>query len=278
MKKIGFYGFFCVVLLTSLLLVGCGSPRNSTVINIMKRMPDDTTEFSFQDFNKGRAMGAGDLNEAYNRYMDVTEEGLLEWHLDADEADYLAWCMMDAPVFFIGGDFTLDSIREKLEKSGMYREEYRGVEIWTGGDSTEAGYQGDFVHALINNKLVVIGYEGGVEICIEVINEGAPSVYENADFRDIVERLPEGLTMSCSLHWNMEVEDIIIGGFSLEMNDDGTQDFTFVGKFQNSKAAGNGIDIILNDLADDFRFELASATTTQDGEYITIKAEGQEIY
>ncbi len=276
MKKAVILCAVIILILIISLLNGCVS--SSGLESIMKRMPDDTTEFSFQDFKKGRAMGASELNEAYGRYMDATGEALLEWGLDADEADYLSWCITGAPVFFIGGDFTLDSIREELGESGMYRDEYRGVEIWTGGDSTGAGYQNEFVHALINNRLVAIGYEGGIESCIEVMNEGAPSIYENADFRDIVERLPEGLTMSCSLHWNMEVEDIIIGGFSVEMNDDGTQDFTFVGKFQNSEAAGNGIDIILNDLADDFRFELASATATQDGEYITIKAGGQEIY
>ena len=141
-----------------------------------------------------------------------------------------------------------------------------------------AGFEGDLIHALINNRLIAIGFERGIDSCIGVINEGAASIYENNDFRDIIERLPGGLSMQCSMHWYQEVEGFIIGGFSIVMNDDGTQDFTWVGKFQNSEAASNGINIIMSDLADDFNFDLAIAQATQDGEYLTITAEDQEIY
>ena len=34
----------------------------------------------------------------------------------------------------------------------------------------------------------------------------------------------------------------------------------------------------MSDLADDFNFDLAIAQATQDGEYLTITAEDQEIY
>jgi len=268
-----------VLLLISLLLMGCGSSAHHTVISMMKRMPDDTTEFYIEDLKKGRAIRAEEICDAYDRYLKVAEETFLEWGIDVDEADSFAWCITDTFAFLFEGDFTLDIIRRNLEESGLYHDEYRGVEIWMARDSSgESGYEGPLIHALINSRIIVIGTERGIDSCLDVIKEGATSIYEKSDFRDIIERLPEGLVVSCSIHWKPEVEGIIVGGFSLVMNSDGTQDFTWVGKFENNEAASNAIDIIMSDLADDFNFNLATAQETQDGIYLTITAEAQEIY
>jgi hypothetical protein len=268
-----------VLFLLTLLLVGCGSPKNSTVIDMMKRMPDDTTEFNVEDFNKGRTIRAEEICEAYGRYLEVAEDALLEWGIDLDEADTMAMCISDVFVFIISGDFNLDNVRENLEKSGLYQEEYREVEIWKERDNSgETCYEGPLIHALINNRLILISTERGIDGCLDVMEQGDASLYGNNDFKEIIERLPEGLVVSCSVHWKPEVEGIIVGGFSLVMNDDGTQDFTWVGKFENTVAADNAIDIIMNDLADDFNFDMAIAQVARDGIYLTITAEAQEIY
>lgn len=278
MKRAVIAGIAIMLILTLVPSIGCGSSTSKTVINMMKSMPDSTSEFFVENFKAARAIGADELNENYGGYLDMWEENLLEWGISSDEVDSLAWHASDAAVFLIGGDFNLDNIRGKLEESGEYRDEYRGVEIWTGGESMGAGFEGDLIHALINNKLIAIGFELGIDSCVGVINEGDASIYDNNDFRDIIERLPDGLSVKCSMNYDPKIEDIIIGGFSLVMNDDGTQDFTFVGKFVNSEAASNGIDIIMSDLAGDFNFDLAVAQATQDGVYITITAKEQEIY
>jgi hypothetical protein len=278
-KKLIILTAVIMLITASLLLVGCGSSKNSTVIDMMKRMPDDTAEFYVEDFKKGRAIRAEEINEAYGRYLDVTEETLLKWGIDLGEADIMAMCISDVFVYIISGDFTLDSIREKLEKSGHYQEEYREVEIWKERDNSgETCYEGPLVHALINNTAILIGTERGIDGCLDVMDQGEASLYENCDFRDIIERLPEGLVVSCSIHWKPEVEGIIVGGFSLAMNNDGTQDFTWVGKFKNSEAAINGSDMIMSDLADDYNFDMAIAQAIQDGIYLTITAKSQEIY
>lgn len=281
MKKPVILTAVIMLVVTSLLLalVGCVSSKNRAVIDMMKRMPEDVIEFYVEDFKKGRDIEAEELNEAYGRYLEVTEETLLEWGIDLDEADSFAWCITDTFAFLFDGDFTLDSIREKLEKSGSQHEEYRGVEIWKEkDDSSETCYEGPLVHALISNTAILIGTERGIDGCLDVMDQGADSLYENCDFRDIIECLPEGLVVSCSVDWGREVEDIIVGGFSLAMNKDGTQDFTWVGKFENSEAAINGSDMMMSDLADDFNFDMAIAQAIQDGIYLTITAESQEIY
>jgi hypothetical protein len=279
MKKAIISFTIIVFLLLSLLMVGCGSSKNNTVIDMMKRMPDDTTEFYVQDFKKGRAIRAEEICEAYGRYLDLGEETILEWGIDLDEADIMAMFISDVSVLIFGGDFTLDSIREKLAKSGLHQEEYRGVEIWKERDNNgESGFAGPLIHALISNRLILVGMEHGIDGCLDVMEQGDASLYENEDFMDIIERLPGGLTVSCSIHWEPEVGGIIVGGFSLPMNKDGTQDFTWVGKFESSEAAINGSDMMLSDLADVFNFDMAIAQAIQDGIYLTITAESQEIY
>lgn len=279
MKKAVTFSAIVILLMVSLLSPGCGSPEVSGLEAMMKRMPDSTSDFYFQNVKEGRVIGAAELCEGYGRNIEMWRENPLDIIITPDETDYLAWFISDWLVSLIEGNFNLDSIREKLAESDMNNDQYRGVEIWREEDRRDVtGYESDLVHALVNDRLILIGYEPGVNDCIDVMNGGQASLWENRDFGGIIERLPEGLTMNCRLDWGREVEDIVVGGFSLVMNEDGTQDFTFVGKFRSSDAAGKGIDIILNDLADDFGFSPVSAAATQDGEYITIIAEGQEIY
>lgn len=279
MKKAVTFSAVVILLMVSLLSPGCGSPEVSGLEAMMKRMPDSTSDFYFQNVKEGRVIGAAELCKGYGRNIGMWRENPLDIIITPDETDYLAWFISDWLVSLIEGNFNLDSIREKLAESDMNNDQYRGVEIWREEDRRDVtGYESDLVHALVNDRLILIGYEPGVNDCIDVMNGGQASLWENRDFGGIIERLPEGLTMNCRLDWGREVEDIVVGGFSLVMNEDGTQDFTFVGKFRSSDAAGKGIDIILNDLADDFGFSPVSAAATQDGEYITIIAEGQEIY
>jgi len=277
MKKVVIICGVSIFILMAMSLIGCGS--SSGLADMMKRMPDDATEFFVEDFKAGRAIGADELSEGYGGFLDMWRENLLDVGIDLDGTSTLAWYASDTAAFLIEGDFNLDNIRAKLEESGEHSEEYRGVEIWTKGDNIEeTGDHGDLVYALINSALIIVGSEQSIDGCIGVINEGDASIYDNNDFRDIIERLPRGLTLQCSVHWYQEVEGFIIGGFSLVMNSDGTQDFTWVGKFENSEVVDSAIDIIINGLADDFIFDPAIAETTQDGEYLTITAEDQEIY
>lgn len=280
MKKAVIPTAIIMLVVTSLLLalVGCGSPKNSTVIDMMKRMPDDTSDFFFENLKKGRAAGAAELCEGYSSYLEAWDETILYIGITPDETDYLAWFISDFPVSLFEGNFNLDNVREKLENFGMNSDEYRGVEIWKEGYSQGAGYESDFIHALVNDRLILVGYQPGIDDCIDVMNGGRVSLWENGDFRDIINRLPDGLSVRCSVDWGREVEDIIVGGFSLAMNDDGTQNFTWVGKFENTEAADNAIDIIMGDLADDYNFDIAIAKAVHDSIYLTITAEAQEIY
>ena len=268
-----------VLLMTSLLFVGCGSSVSSGLEGMMKRMPDSTIEFFVDNLKEGRSVGAAELSEGYGSYIEMWRENPLVRGITPDETDYLALFISDSPVYLFEGNFNLDNIRENLEESGMNSDEYRGVEIWKGEDiQGETHFESGLIDALVNDRLIIVGYEPGINDCIDVMNEGRASLWENSNFKDIVDRLPDGLTVKCSLYWEPLFEDIIVGGFSLMMNDDGTQDFTFVGKFISSEDASSGTDIILSDLADDFSFDPAIAEAIQDGKYLTITAEGQEIY
>lgn len=279
MKRAVIAGTVIMLILTLVPSMGCGSSVSSGLEGMMKRMPDSTREFFIDNLKEGRSVGAAELSEGYGSYIEMWNENVLEWGITPDETDYLALFISDSPVYLFEGNFDLGNIREKLEESGMNSDEYRGVEIWKGEDSQgETHFESGLIHALVNDRLIIVGYEPGINDCIDVMNEGRASLWENRNFKDIVDRLPDGLTVKCSLYWEPLFEDIIVGGFSLVMNDDGTQDFTFVGKFINSEAADSGIDRILSDLADDFSFDPAIAEAAQDGEYITITAKAQEIY
>lgn len=277
MKRVVIAFMVMALILASLPLTGCGS--SSGLINMMKRMPEGINGFVFEDFREARTLGAGELNEGYGGYLDIWEENLLEVGINLGDVDSLVQFASYSVVFLIEGDFNLDDIREKLEEDGLNSGEYRGVEIWAAGDNVgEETWEGGIIYALISSRLIAIGFEQDIDKLIGVIDEGAASIFDNNDFRDTIERLPDGLTVQCSMQWYTVIEDIIIGGFSLVMNSDGTQDFTWVGRFNNSEAATAAIDVIINETEDFLGFGLVDMQATQDGEYVTVTAENQEIY
>lgn len=135
-----------ILLLASLLLLGCASIQGRGAVDMMKKVPMDSDSFVFMDIDAFRTDIA--LEEAYTTLEEMFE-GFMDFSFfNFNDVDRLAPAFDIFDTMLVEGDFNLNEIREELEEFRYDDDEYHGTEVWR---------QEDRLVALLSNKLAIIG-------------------------------------------------------------------------------------------------------------------------
>jgi len=116
-----------------------------------------------------------------------------------------------------------------------------------------------------------------VKDCITVFKDGGASLYDDLDFRDVMDRLPSGIAVKCSvippLFMEHNYDDLITAGMSSMKKDKDWMSLTIVFKFQNRDAASDAMDDIKYDLENKSIGDFRNLNVIQDEEYIIATTE-----
>lgn len=249
--------------------LGGGGGANDA-IDVMKKVPKDAGEFAYIDIKALR--DDEDFSELYedmeDAFAEFTESFL---GIDFDDVDSFG---VFGEEFWLEGNFDLDEVRDNLENpefgfgfgSSFEEGEYKGVEIWE-SPGTWLALMGD---------TIIFGNEDGVKAFIRVVEEGDDSLYEDEDFRDLVDRLPGGPVVTVdegAFYDAYEYDGLQVWGMSLKKKDSDTVTMTMVCKFEDEDSADSALDDIENDVESDEENELRNVRVTRDGRFVEVTAE-----
>ena len=258
----------CIVVLILAFIstgIGCDLTKDKGAADMMKKLPNYIDFFYFMDVDAMR--NDADLEKVYIDFEDYFEVFSDYWGINFNDVDGFARAIIGFNIFF-EGDFNLNEVREKLEELEYGGDEYRGIEIWEVEDV--------FI-ALVSNKLIIIGIEDAVKDCIKVIKDGDASLYDDEDFRDIIERLPSGIIVQFAEGIfplsGVGYEGLEVAGMSAMKKDKNSMICTGICKFENRDAASNAMEEIEFSLENDPTADWRKIEVTQDSEFVVCTCE-----
>jgi hypothetical protein len=180
-------------------------------VDMMKVLPADVEDFSYVDL----AMLPDRWWEKSGWWENFFGEDFLGQSLE--RVHNWGLCRTEYIQLYSGSLFT-ESYPESL---GWHPEEYHYYEEY-GAIHYQSGSGG--LGMAIVNHIVIAGYEEDVRRCIDVAMGDEPSLYDDENFRGVLDRLPKGISLSL---WSPESESESWPGVLVEgrswTEDNGTQ-------------------------------------------------------
>lgn len=238
-----------------------GQEEGDISIEMMKRVPDTIREFEFMDIAAIRA--DDDLENLYDDWdyeygwvikplgmdvMEVTEFGTAGYSL------------------LIEGSFSPITVKNRLEDRNLEKIEFEGIETWSSEDSWIT-----LIYGLIISANVTDGKEFQSMLKGEV-----SSLYDNKDFKDVIDRLPEGIILWFQeglFRDNYSYEGLKVSGMSAVKNNEQTMAFTWICKFDDSDTATNAMTEIELDMLIDEEKTWQNINMTQYKQFVKVTAE-----
>ena len=147
-------------------------------VDMMRVLPADVGDFSYRDVSMFPPRWWEDFiwQEMFHSetFMGQSWERVLNMGY-CDREHILLW----------SGSLDLDAIRRSLDSS-VGGEEYRNVTVWIGHTYSWA----------ILNHIVLTGYHDDVRRCIDAAKGAEPSLYDDENYRGVLNRLPKGMRLS----------------------------------------------------------------------------------
>jgi hypothetical protein len=249
---------------TSCLGGGDGGDVAAVVIDMLKMMPKGADDFMSIDMEALRT--DDDFEEIYNDF--VGDFSNLEEYMGIDISDISQFTVSgEGEIVILRGDINLDAVRDALEETGFEEQTYKGVEMWVSPG----------INLALMSDTIIFGGEDNVKDCIGVIEEGDDSLYDDADFRDVIDRLPDGIMVGvgegASVMTFDEYDGLKVTGVSIAKHSSDSIELTGIAKFTDADAAEDAIDDLRQDMEGDEE-ELRNIDVSQDGKYLEATAEG----
>ncbi len=226
-----------VLLLLAAALAGCGDgDGNARAAALARRMPSGGAKFIMFDLDILRT--DPDLEDLYDGFAEGLDEMCETAGLSADDVDAVA--IGDQGAVF-DGRFDLDEARDSLADEGFEEDEYRGIQTWK---------KDGMAVALVSSRWVIMGPDDDFDDTIDVIKGEAESLWDDADMKDIVARLPAGLMTVYGLGGGVTVQedyreryrDLDSLGASMGKRDEDALWVFYAFRFEDEAAADDAID------------------------------------
>ena len=251
-----------VLLAMALASVGCASGNGLT--DMLAKVPEDTASLKYVDVQALR--NDADLDDLYDAWKAAVDTRLEAHGIDHGDVNVFALGKgSDQRFILLVGKFDLDEVRDELGDRHYDKGEYKGVEVW----KKQPGWGAeDYSEVAIMGSLLILGNEAGVEGCIGVIEEGESSWLNEADLKDVSNRLPGGVYVGLEEKLT-GISSLEAYGISAKKQDAGTLAIAGVAKFQEEDDADHAEDAI------EYLMGLAyeDVDVTQDGVFLKGSAE-----
>ena len=215
-----------VVIAVVIASLGCIGDGGSAK-DIAKITPEGAGSLTYVDIQTMR-----DDRDLRDIYKDMKKSGTSEIDelgidIDIDDINYIAEA---GGITIIGGKFDLKDVRDELDDRDFDKDDYKGVEFWTGEYNKAVAIKGD---------KVIMGNDKQVKSCIKVMKGDRTSMYDDdEDVRDVINKLPGGImTMVATGGYGYRYEGALSGGFVLMKEDEDTLKMKGVVKFDDEDDA-----------------------------------------
>lgn len=261
-----------LLVLVSLILamVGCGDGGggggDKDAVALMKKLPQGTDSFMFVDVKTLRT--DDDLKDVYEGISDDMGGMSADmFGVSGDDVD--AFVMAGETVFIIQGDFDLEALRDGLEDMGYDKDDYQDVEIWEAFGSAMV---------LVDNGLIIAAESDDAKDCIDVIKGKEKSLYEEADVKDDVGKMPGD---SLAVMWSdggdsffssSSYSGLEATAISMAKKDADEMQVAAIMRFKDSASAKDAMDELEEDIEDNADTKVTDLKVTQDGAYIKATA------
>ena len=233
----------------------------------MKQIPSDYEGYWY--INVAQIRNDFDLRPLYDQlrasFGDVSGSGI-----SVSDINAIAGGATDSSVVcgIFSGNFDFNKIRKSLQDAGAEKTEYMNVETWT----VQAKGQTQ-LYALTPGTIFMGTYYAGREY-IDVITGKAKSLYENKDFRDVVDRSPAMSVYAARAGegFPSDIADCVAVARSFEKIDTKTIRMTFVGKFTDTTTASNSLSDFKSWALTNTNYNLEQVQSVQKGEFIEVAA------
>ena len=208
------------VVIASLGCIGGGGSAK----DIAKITPEGAGSLTYVDIQTMR-----DDRDLRDIYKDMKKSGTSEIDelgidIDIDDINYIAEA---GGITIIGGKFDLKDVRDELDDRDFDKDDYKGVEFWTGEYNKAVAIKGD---------KVIMGNDKQVKSCIKVIKGDRTSMYDdNEDIRDVINKLPGGIMTMVGAY--ASYEGALAMGSAFMKEDDDTLKMKMVVKFDDEDDA-----------------------------------------
>lgn len=226
--------------------IGCAGGKSQGAVDLMKKMPEDTTEFYYMDVKAFR--GEENLEELFAMMRENFRYG--DDNIDIFNADYVGG---SDDLTIIRGNLGFDDIRNTLDEIGYARDEHGDVPVWGTGYSSIA----------IVGDIYVTGEESYVKASIGLIQGEGDSLRDTQYAKDIMNRLPNGIMMNYGKSDTM-FKGLKAFGVSMELLDKDTLKVTGVFLFGSEDDARDAMDEIAEDIPPDSELQ----DVNRDGRFV----------
>lgn len=274
---------YSIVLITAILSIivvsGCDSgsdsdlvERESSVIEMMKRTPVDLQSFMYANVKALRE------DRDINKYLDISmgPVGYLDsYGMDNEDIDqmyiagYVTGLRLIPPLQMAKGDFDLPSVRDLLRSERYTEHEYTGVEIW----DVEIDNYADAVAVI--DDVVIIGHEDVVRDSI-LANQGENlSLYDDVDFREVIHRLPMGISVACTTNSFLgqhSYDGLRVSGLSTRKKGSDEIELYWICKFDSEDSAKDALDPMRNDIQSNEGYNFEDIQLKRDGQFVGVGA------
>ncbi len=244
----------------------------------MKKAPAGWVSFTFVDFDKYKNLDTSGESERVSQSIEqyIGDRFLNPYPgkgVEFDMANKAHKCIVGEYGMFtpmlIEADFVVDDLSHKLDAVFMDdKTQYEGIDIWS--------IFGEKKVALVEN-FIILGTKEGVISIINVIKNGARSLYQDGDYIDMLGVLPNGFMVSCSKGELLSpyYENSVVSGASTSVRYGESQVLTQLYKFKNE---GDYDDVLF--AIEKVHWSVYAAfddvSVTQNGKYVELIAEKEE--
>jgi hypothetical protein len=235
--------------------------NRATSIEMMKHVPDTLREFEFIDTTAIRA--DDDLESLYNNWD--YKYGWVIQPLGVDVREVTGFGSAGYSLL-IEGSYNPIAVQSKMETRNLERSEVEGVEIWSSEDSWIA---------LMNNMIISANSIDGREL-ESVLKDQSPSLYDNRDFKDVIDRLPEGIMLwfrEGSFSADYQYDGLRVTGMSAAKRDKHSMAYTWICKFSSTNAAEKAMNEIERDMINDEEEMWINIRMAQYKQFLKVTAE-----
>jgi hypothetical protein len=251
--------------------ISCSLGKERAAVDMMKKLPWYTSFFNL--YESTVIFNDKDFKDALGEEADLLLAEIEYLGLDISAVRSLAWTRHSkgTMIDLLEGDFNPSILKESLMKNRFDIETYEGDEIWR-----QRGE--DAWLALFDEDTIVLGDETRVKDCLDVARGRMDSLYDNRDFRDIMERLPNGIIIRCFEYdgndketiRDEDLENLEVSGYSIFRKNESTVIFTEVLKFGDKNSAQAAIAKVKTNLEGK---GYINVNVTQNAEFIKLTFE-----
>lgn len=252
------------LLLAGSTIPGCSGAESSGskwsgLVRMMKVLPEGVREFQYRDmaawrdfYHHAESLGLHELTPA----TDMPDTLLGQGYCDDKH-------IFDMHVFVVIWQTSDSALAGYLHTEGAKSYDYLGYTVWT-----------EDVSSVLVGRAMIMGYDSDVRRCLDVVAADEASLYDNLDFRAVLDRLPRSLSVEV---WAPDYDEAVAAkgrASTMALEEEGRitrYTNTYVTKYKNeeeAKAAADAIRSALERDDDTSEDDTAILDVTQEGVFL----------